>query len=82
MPLAPPWTSSSWTARRPAVITRFDHTVHATSGSAGGVRAVDTVGNGHHLAGGNGDVLGVTAARQQSADLLPDDHPVTPSPTG
>ena len=29
----PPWTNSSWPAARCAVITRFDHTVQATSGN-------------------------------------------------
>ncbi|SLH14943.1 Uncharacterised protein [Mycobacteroides abscessus subsp. abscessus] len=32
MPLPPPWISTSCPACRPAVITRFDHTVAATSG--------------------------------------------------
>ena len=71
MPLAPPCISSSWPSLRCAVITRFDQTVQATSGSPAASMQVDAGGNRHHLAGRNGDVFGVAAAGQQSADLLP-----------
>ena len=46
--------------------------MQATSGSAAAWCSVTPSGNRHHLAGGDGDELRVTAARQQSADLLPD----------
>jgi hypothetical protein len=41
----------------------------------GGMMQRHTAGNRHHLAGGDRDVLRVTPARQQSADLLPDCPP-------
>ena len=53
-------------------MTRFDHTVQATSGSAAASCSVTPSGNRHHLAGGHGDVLGIASAGQQSANLLPD----------
>ena len=52
-------------------MTRFDQTVHATSGRAAASCRVTPGGTGSTWARGHDHRLGITAARQQGTNLLP-----------
>ena len=56
--------------------TTLDQTVQATSGSAAASCSDDAGRDGQQLPARHGHLLGVSAAGQQRADLLP--APVTP----
>ena len=72
MPPAPPCTRKRSPGCSPATMNTFDQTVQATSGSAAALDQVDAGGHRHHLAGRDGDALGVPAAGEQRAHLVAD----------
>ncbi len=52
IPELPPWISTVCRARRPAVITRLDHTVQVTSGRPAAVTRSTPAGTGSTCAAG------------------------------
>ena len=72
MPPVPPCTRNVSPAASRAVITTFDHTVHATSGIPAAVTRSTPVGHGQQLRRGHRHLLGVPAAREQRAHRVAD----------
>ena len=81
IPLAPPCTKTSSPAASPAVMTRLDHTVQATSGSPAASCRLTPAGSGSTCAAGTATYCAYPPPASRAQTCCPATRPVTPSPT-
>src|SRR5664279_1555274 len=81
IPEPPPWISTIWRERSPAVITRFDQTVHAASGSPAAWIRSTPAGTGRTWTAGTVTRCAYPPPTSRAHTLSPTCQPITPGPS-